>query len=70
MLLIKAAPPDPVVPHLVGGAARTGGVGPASGLSHQLIDSPKTVSVGWIGKAQLIRPWIISGIERPKRIER
>ena len=35
----------------------------------QLSDSPKTVSAGLIGKEQLISPWMISGIERPLRIE-
>ena len=35
------------------------------GLSRHLIDSPKTVSAGLIGNARLIRPWMISGIERP-----
>jgi len=40
-------------------------VGPALGLSRQLIDSPKTVSAGLIGNARLIRPLMISGIERP-----
>jgi hypothetical protein len=44
-------------------------VGSALGLSRQLIDSPKTVSAGLIGKEQLISPWMISGIERPLRIE-
>ena len=39
------------------------------GHSRQLIDSPKTVSAGLIGKEQLISPWMISGIERPLRIE-
>ena len=40
-------------------------MGPALGLSRQLIDSPKTVSAELIGKEQLISPWMISGIERP-----
>ena len=40
-------------------------MGPALGHSRQLIDSPKTVSAGLIGKEQLISPWMISGIERP-----
>ena len=40
-------------------------MGSALGHSRQLIDSPKTVSAGLIGKEQLIRPWMISGIERP-----
>ena len=35
------------------------------GLSRQLIDSPKTDSAGLIGNARLIRPWMISGMERP-----
>jgi hypothetical protein len=44
-------------------------VGPALGLNRQLIDSPKTVSAGSIGNAQLISAWMISGIERRLRIE-
>ena len=40
-------------------------MGPALGLSRQLIDSPKTVSAGSIGNEQLISAWMISGIERP-----
>ena len=40
-------------------------MGPALGLSRQLIDSRKTVSAGLIGREQLISAWMISGIERP-----
>jgi hypothetical protein len=44
-------------------------VGSALGLNRQLSDSPKTVSAGLIEKEQLISPWMISGMERPLRIE-
>jgi hypothetical protein len=35
----------------------------------QLIAYPQTVLDGSIGNEQLIRPWMISGIERPLRIK-
>ena len=44
-------------------------MGSVLGLSRQLSDSPKTVSAGLIGKEKLISPLMISGIERPLRIE-
>ena len=50
-------------------AAASGGVGAASELRFQLIASPNTFSAGLIGKAPLISPWMISGIERPLRID-
>ena len=44
-------------------------MGPGSGLRFQLIASRKTVSAGSIGNEQLISAWMISGMERPLRIE-
>jgi hypothetical protein len=38
-------------------------------LRIQLIASLKTVSAGSIAKELLIKPWMISGIERPLRID-
>ena len=40
-------------------------MGPGPELRIQLIASLKTVSAGSIGKELLIKPWMISGIERP-----
>jgi len=40
-------------------------LGPDPELRIQLIASLKTVSAGSIGKELLIKPWMISGIERP-----
>ena len=40
-------------------------MGPDPELRIQLIASLKTVSAGSIGKELLIKPWMISGIERP-----
>jgi len=40
-------------------------LGPGPELRIQLIASLKTVSAGSIGKELLIKPWMISGIERP-----
>ena len=44
-------------------------MGPGSGLRLQLTASRKTVSVELIGNEQLISAWMISGTERPLRIE-
>lgn len=44
-------------------------MGPGSGLRLQLTTSQKTVSAGSIGNEQLISAWMISGTERPPRIE-
>ena len=44
-------------------------MGPGSALRFQLIASRKTVSAGSIRNEQLINAWMISGIERPLRIE-
>jgi len=39
------------------------------GLCRQVIGSRKTVTAGFIRNERLISAWMISGIERPLRIE-
>lgn len=51
------------------GAARAAGLGPDTEWRIQLIPSRKTVSAESIGNERLINSWMISGIERPLRIE-